>query len=539
MAGANLHAVQEVFLLLLAIVAVFAVLAQRLRVPYPIVLVLAGLGLSFVPGIPRMRLNPDLIFLLFLPPLLYVAAWQTSWRDFRRNLVSIGLLAVGLVGFTVFGVAALAHRFIAVLDWRSGFVLGAVTATTDAIAATTIAKRLGLPRRLVEILEGESLLNDATGLLALEFGVMMLAQGETPTASHALLRLLWLIVGGIGVGLLLGVVVAWLERWIDDGPVELVLSVLTPYAAYLAGEALQASGVLSVVACGVFLSRRSVSFFSPQVRIQIVNVWDTLNFILNGIVFLLIGLQLPYVLAGIKEYSPRTLVEYGAVFSAMLIVLRLVWIFPSARIAHFVRSRLLRQWYPMPPGREVFVAGWTGMRGVVALAAAVGLPYTLGDGTPFVQRNLIVFLTFCVILVTLVGQGLTLPPLIRALGLADKDAGQPCEETEARRIVLEAAIAELRRRRGEARDEEEEHAIHDLLHQYEHKLEHVRAQVSAPATQSAEHRRLTELARELFDVQRQTMIRLRDEERIGDEVLRRLERELDLAETRQSLSPVG
>src|SRR5713226_3677911 len=268
MQGSGIHTIELVFLLLLLFVVAFAALARRLKTPYPIVLVIAGLPLSFMPGIPRISLNPDVIFLVVLPPLLYSAAWLTSWREFKFNLVSILMLAFGLVGFTVLGVAETTHLVFAGFDWRLGFVLGAVVATTDAIAATSIAKRVGLPQRIVDILEGESLMNDATGLLALEFGVAMVVQGQTPTLGSGALRLTYLIAIGIGIGFLLGLVVEWFERRIDDGPIEIVVSILTPYAAYLAAESVRASGVLAVVACGLYLSRQSSEFFSASVRMQ-------------------------------------------------------------------------------------------------------------------------------------------------------------------------------------------------------------------------------------------------------------------------------
>src|SRR5882757_4078849 len=249
MQGGNIHALELVFLLLLFFVVAFAELARRLKTPFPIVLVVAGLLLSLVPGIPQVRLSPDLIFFVVLPPLLYSAAWLTSWRDFHYHLASILLLAFGLVTFTVFGVAAAATRVFPGFDWRTGFVLGAVISTTDAIAATSIAKRLGLPQRIVDILEGESLVNDATGLLALEFAVVMVVNGQTLTVTSGALRLIYLIVVGLTIGLIVGLIVEWFERRIDDGPIEIVVSVLTPYAVYLAAESVHASGVLAVVAC--------------------------------------------------------------------------------------------------------------------------------------------------------------------------------------------------------------------------------------------------------------------------------------------------
>lgn len=534
MGTGSLHGVQTTFLLLLVMVASFAAMARRLRVPYPILLVIAGLGISFVPHVPRFPLDPQLVFLIFLPPLLYASAWQTSWREFRRNLVSIALLALGLVGFTVWGVAEVADRFITALDWKSGFILGAVVATMDAIAASSIASAVGLPRQVVDVLEGESLVNDATGLLALEFGLTMLLRGETPTPLQGTLRLLWLMGGGLGVGLLVGVITAWFERWIDDGPVELVISLIVPYAAYLAGEGIRASGVLAVVACGLYMSWKSVALFSPEVRLQLLSAWSGLNFMLNGMVFVLIGLQLPYVLAGIRgEYSRWTLLEYGAVFSAVLIALRLLWIFPGAEMAYQIRTRLLGQRYDRPPARAVFVVGWTGMRGVVALAAAISLPEVLGSGRPFAQRDLIVFLTFCVILVTLVVQGLSLPALIRWLGLAGSGEDRGAER-KARQTVLQAAVSYLEQ--SQERDGEAfAHEYEDLLHFYRDRLQAITASADGgadertPATEEQRRR----IGVGAVQAERRELIRMRDGGEIGDELLREMERELDLTEARQ------
>src|SRR5437868_4742509 len=343
MQSGGIHAIQIVFLILLLFVVIFAALARKLQTPYPIVLVVAGLLLSFIPGIPKISLNPDVIFLVVLPPLLYSAAWLTSWRDFKFNLVSILLLAFGLVGFTVIGVAEAARWVFPGFDWRLGCVLGAVVATTDAIAATSIAKRVGLPQRIVDILEGESLVNDATGLLALEFAIAMVVEGRTPSIGGGFVRLAYLVGVGLAIGLIIGLIVEWFERRIDDAPIEIVISVLTPYAAYLAAESAHASGVLAVVACGLYLSRQSSEFFSPTVRIRAWAVWDSLTFAVNGLVFVLIGLQLPYVLAGIRGYGRASLILYGALFSAIVIVLRLLWIYPGTHVAYFIRSRILRQ----------------------------------------------------------------------------------------------------------------------------------------------------------------------------------------------------
>lgn len=533
MEGGGIHAIELVALLLLVFVVLFAALARKLQTPYPIVLVIAGLFLSFIPGIPKITLNPDVIFLVVLPPLLYYGAWLTPWREFKFNFVSIFLLAFGLVGFTVAGVAGTAKWVFAGFDWRLGFVLGAVVATTDAIAATSIAKRVGLPQGIVDVLEGESLLNDATGLLALEFGVAMVVTGETPTFGSGLLRLGYLTIAAVALGLVVGVVVEMIHKRIDDGPIEITLSILVPYAVYLAAEAIHSSGVLAVVACGLYMSRHSSHFFSASVRIQAWAVWDSLTFVLNGLVFMLIGLQLPFVLAGIREYSFRELLQYGALFSGILILLRMIWMFPGAYLANFIRRRLLNQNLKLPPARQIFVVGWTGMRGVLALAAALSLPETLADGAAFPQRNLIIFLTFSVILVTLVLQGLTLPPLIRALGLAG-ETGHKEEELEARRAMVEAALLHLEKAR--LKDGDQFANIYDKIEQaYKHRLTNlIGRDDQGVAVDRQGYAHYLELSRSLLVMERQTALKLRGAGRINDEVLRKVEHELDLTEARLS-----
>jgi len=529
MEGGGVQTVQLVVVLLLVFVVVFGALARRLETSYPIVLLIAGLALSLVPGIPRVNLDPDFVFFVFLPPLLYAGAWTTSWRDFSYNLVSILSLAVGLVAFTVLGVAFTAKWVFAGFDWRLGIVLGAVVAPTDAIAATSIAKRLGLPRRIVDVLEGESLINDATALLALEFGIGMVLYGQTPGLGEAALRLAWLAAGGIGIGLILGRLVEWFELRIDDAPIEITISILVPYAAYLAGQAAHASGVLAVVASGLYLSRQSTRFFSPSVRIQAYAVWNALTFILNGVVFVLIGLQFPYILAITRgQYGLGALLRYGALFSALVVLLRVFWVFPGARLAYFIRRRVLGQPENTPPPRQIFIIGWTGLRGVIALAAAMALPRMLSDGTPFPQRTLIIFLTFCVIVVTLVGQGLSLPPLIRALGLAGDDRAN-CELVEAQRIVLETALRHVEQAR--AKDDPRWAGLYDDLAQ--HYRERLEALSDSQDGNGPEvHRKYTELVRELLQVERETAVRLRNEGRVSDEVLRQIEHDIDLRDAR-------
>ncbi|HKV46650.1 MAG TPA: Na+/H+ antiporter [Candidatus Acidoferrales bacterium] len=534
MAVGGIHAVEIVFLLLLLFVVAFGALARKLAVPYPIVLVVGGLLLSLVPGIPRVTLNPDLVFFVILPPLLYNAAWLTSWREFSYNVVSIFLLAFGLVTFTVIGVTEAGQWLLPGFDWRVGLVLGAIVAPTDAIAATSIAKRLGLPSRLVAILEGESLLNDATALLALEFGIGLLVAGRVPTFGEGLLRLCYLTAAGIAIGLIVAEIVHLIEHHIDDGPIEIALSILTPYVAYLAADFVKASGVLAVVACGLYLSRKSSHFFSPTVRLQAWAVWDSLTFVLNGLVFVLIGLQLPYVTGEIRDHNLGTLIFYGLAFSGFLIVLRLVWMFPGTHLANVIRKRLLHQTGPLPSNRHIFIAGWTGMRGVVSLAAAIALPQVLANGTLFTQRNMIIFLAFSVILVTLVLQGLTLPPLIRALGVGASTSGPDPEEKEARRTILKAALNYLEKSRSKS-DSPSAEVYADLAQHYTQRLAMLEdGDSSAEGSDRTFYQRFNDLSRKLLHIERETAVQLRNQRRINDELLREIERELDLNEARLS-----
>ncbi len=536
----DIHTLEVLGLFLLIAVVLFAGVAKRINVPYPILLVIAGLVISFVPRVPRIQLNPDIVFLLFLPPLLYASAWQTNWREFRRNIVSISMLATGLVGFTVLGVAFFADHFVTALDFTSGFLLGAVVAATDAVAAGSIARTLGLSPRISGLIEGESLVNDATGLLALEFGLAILMSGHSLSIHEAVLRLLWLIAGGIGIGLLLGRLMVIIEQWITDGPLEMATSLIVPYVAYLAAEEFRASGVLAVVACGLYLRRRSASYLSPAARLQLIGAWSSLDFILNGVVFLLIGLQLPYILEGIHEYSAWTLILYGLTFSLILITLRMAWVFPGAHISFWIRRRFSPHPAPIPDNRSIFVVGWSGMRGVLSLAAAFSLPETLSNGRPFAQRSLILFLTFSIILVSLVGQGLTLPPLIRWLGLAGNTELQD-EQLTARLRVFSSAIEWLQQQRESATETDIEN-IDDLLDRYRHRVAAVSTYDSiihatsrpddATEAATAFFKRRIALLRNLAAVERQTLLKLRDEGIIGDDVQRTIERELDLSETR-------
>jgi Na+/H+ antiporter len=520
---------------LLVLVAALAAAAKKFNTPYPIVLVIGGLILSLFPRGPRIELNPNIVFLVILPPLLFQSAFVTSWRDFRYNLVSIGSLAFGLVGFTVFGVAVAARWVLPGFDWRMGLVLGAVVSTTDAIAATSIARRLGLPQRVIQVVEGESLVNDATGLLALEFATAMLVTGLTPSFAEGIYRMLYLIVGSVAIGLLVGKVIKIFELKIDDAPIEITISLIAPYVAYLAAESAHASGVLSTVACGLYLGHKSSLFLSRGARLTGRAVWDTLTFVLNGFVFVLIGFQLPYILSGIRNYNVRQLILLGLVFSGVVIVLRFIWVFPGAWASYFIRRRAFHQVEPNPPARAIFVVGWTGMRGVVALAAAISLPEMLADGSDFPQRNLMIFLTFCVIFVTLVLQGLTLPPLIRALGLSGKQGKDP-EETTARRAMAEAAIAYLEHAKEDCAPGDMA-VFDDMIRSQHRRLNTLDQNEEVDAGyRPIDFRRWRDVSRQVRALQRAAILNLRNHHKISDEVMHKLEYEIDLVDAGYSAS---
>jgi CPA1 family monovalent cation:H+ antiporter len=525
----DLRHLELILLFLMALVVVLAALARRFRTPYPIVLVIGGLAVSLLPNLPRVSLNPDVIFLVLLPPLLFTAAFHTSWRDFRLHLGGILLLAFGLVGFTAAALAYMSGWILPGFDHRVGFVLGALVASTDAIAAAAIAKRVGLPKRVIDLLEGESLVNDATSLVALEFSVAMVVSNQVPTIGDGVLRLGYLTFAGVVVGLLAGRLIRWVQSRLTDAPIEVTLTLIAPYLAYISAEAVHASGVLATVACGLCLGHKRSQSLSRVARLESAAVLNTLDFALNGLVFILIGLQLPHILGGIRDLSLPVLLFDGVLLAVALIALRMVWMFAESWISLGVR-RLMRRPEPHMRMQETFIVGWTGMRGVIALAAAISLPELLDDGTAFPQRDVLIFLTFCVILVTLVGQGLSLPLLIRKLGLA-ATAGANREEREARREMIWAAIhqIEILRKRGDAADEA---TLADLLHHYRQRLEVENGiqKEEEPGTTIYEH--YHDLSSQLRAVERSTAVGLRDQNKINDEVLRALEQELDLLDAR-------
>lgn len=515
------HVIETVLALMVAVVVV-AVLARRLQVPYPILLVIGGLGLALIPGLPRVRLNPQLVFLFFLPPLLYPAALFTSWRDFRKDLPSISLLAVGLVLFTTLVIAWVAHVLTG-MPWAAGFVLGAIVSPPDALAATQIAHRLRLPRRIVTILEGESLVNDATALVAYRFGVTAVLSG-TFSVTAAAGRFFWVGIVSVFFGLLIGWVAGKIHARLDDPPVQVTISLLTPFAAYLPADRLGLSGVLAVVTTGLYLGWRAPQVVNARMRLQSFPVWGMVQFLLNGVIFILIGLQLSEVLRNLGERSKWELGWQALAISGAVIAVRMVWVYSATWLRRiFCKAAEDRQ----PAWRRATILGWTGMRGVVSLAAAMALPERLPDGSTFPARDLILFLTFTVIFVTLVLQGLSLPAIIRWSKLED-DGEAEREEREARLKANEAALARL----NEISQSTDQPALDRLRAEYEDRIRQLQVfgtDGEAPADPKRPYEKLLE---EALKIERRTILRLRNERVINDAVLRRIQRDLDLAEGR-------
>jgi monovalent cation/hydrogen antiporter len=523
----------ELFLLaLMVVVAGLSVLARLIRVPYPILLVLGGLVLGFVPVLPDIELPPELVLVLFLPPLLYHAAFFSSLRDLRADMRAISLLAVGLVLATMAAVAVTAHALIPGLPWAAAFVLGAIVSPTDPLAATAIFRGLGVPRRLVTVLEGEALVNDATALVAYRIAVGAVG-GASFLVWEAGLRFLGSVGGGVVVGLIVGWLAAEVRRRLNDPPVEIVLSLVTGYAAYIPAEQLGASGVLAAVTAGLYVGWHAPQIASPATRLLGFSFWEVLVYLLNAVLFILIGLQLHPILAGLTGHSAGTLLGLTTLVSVVVIAVRIAWGFTVPYVVRVLDRRPAQVARRVDP-RGRLVMGWSGMRGAVSLAAALALPLGGSAGQAFPERNLIIFVTFGVIFATLVVQGLTLPALIRRLGLHD-DGVEGGEELQARMGATDAALARLE----ELADEEwtREDTVARLQGLYQYRRQRLSARAGIVEDDSYEERSLAyqRLVHELLEAQRRAILRLRNEGAISSDVMHRIERELDLEDSRLEL----
>ena len=523
----------ESLIFLLGVAALLAQLARVVRVPYPIFLVLGGLAMGFTPGLPTVEIPPEVIFVVFLPPLLNSAAFFSSPLDLRAHLRAITLLAVGLVFLTTFAVAAVAH-FVVGLSWPVAFVLGAILSPTDPVAAEAVFRRLGVPERVGTVVGGESLVNDGTGLVAFRVAVGVATGATAFSFAEAGLNLLLVGGGGIIVGLLLALAILPLWARLKDPSIQITFSVLIPYGVYiLAEEVLHVSGILAVVAYGLTQGWRAPRLFADaSTRIQAISFWGVLVFVLEAMLFVLLGQQLPSILGNLGEYSVGDALLYAVLVYGAVLGVRSAFFF-TVPYLHPVFDRLFRSRYLRGTWREYLVMSWSGMRGAVSLAAALTVPLSTTDGQPFAGRDLILFITFAVILATLVLQGLTLPFLIRWLGLRqDEDAGR-VQELRARLKGAKAALdrlEEICRENGLSQDSEER-----MREYYEERIRRYEAGIEAGgatreyAESSASWRNWR---RELIETEREAIIRMRDGGEINPETMRRIERDLDLEESR-------
>jgi len=519
----------ETSLALLVVVAALAWLAQRIKIEYPILLVIGGLILGFIPGLPAIELRPDVVFLLFLPPLLYYEAYNSSLRDFRANLRPITLYAVFLVIVTIAAVAWAAHALVPGMSWGTAVVLGAIVGPTDETAAIAIASRLRVPRRLITLIKAESLFNDATSLVIYKVALGAVVAG-TFSFAMGIGQLFLDAIGGALVGLVVGWLLTFIRRRIDDPLIQNTASLLSGYAAYIPADALHLSGVLSAIVAGIYLGRRGYSFTSAESRIQNQGMREIALFLVNGILFVLVGLQLHPILTGLAGgFSPSALLWLALAIVLVVVLVRIVWIFGSAYFPGLLpTSRDRKRW---PPWQHVAILSWTGLRGGVSLAAALAVPLTIASGAPFPQRPLILFLTVAVILATLVGQGLTLPMLIRAFGLGS-DGGEQREETLARLRATRAAYGRLQQLAKEPWADRAD--VEDLRRHLKAAYAHHQGRQQHSLTPQDENRAaaLGRIRREMNDAQSREIIRLRDEGAINDAVMNKIQRELDLEDVR-------
>jgi CPA1 family monovalent cation:H+ antiporter len=516
----------QLVLALFIAVAALVTIARRLGIAYPIFLVIGGLALGLAPGTPHVDIDPDLIFLFVLPPLLYIAAFFTPLRSLRANLGMIGSLAVGLVVASAFAAAAVVHVLIPGITWPVALALGAIVAPPDEIAATAIATRLSVPRRIVTILEGESLLNDATALTVYGIAIAVAVGGAFRPSAGAF-TFAGVLLGGTAIGLLVGWIVAQVRARIQDTPVEMTISLLTPYIAFLPAQQLGFSGVIATVAAGLYLGRQGSRIMGPDARLTGRAVWETISFLLNGAVFIITGLEVPLLLAPLAPRLALRLVGVGIAVAVALVVVRSLWIFATELLAPV----LLGEPRPRRLIAHTLVLSWAGMRGVVSLAVALAVPVALPAAGAIPAREAVLIVTLTVIVFTLLGQGLTLPWLIRRLRL-DTDREFHEEEARARQTMIEAAS----RRIDQLDPVWPGHLplLGRLRDALQHSSEHIERQRGA-AGSGAEDREIIEhreIQRTVIDAQREALLRLRAEGAIDDDVLRALERELDLDERR-------
>jgi CPA1 family monovalent cation:H+ antiporter len=519
----------EATLLLLFLTTVAVPWAQKTGLPTEVLLVLGSLVLSLMPGLPPVILDPTVVFTLFLPPILFAAAYFTSWRDFKRNRRPIFLLAFGLVLFTTTLVAAALRMLVPAVSWPVAFLFGAIVSPPDASAATAIIRKLGVPRRLVTVIEGESLVNDATALVAYRFALAAIVTGSF-SLGDAALRFVLAAAGGAGVGYLVARVGIFILQRLNNSTAETTLTLITSFAAYIFAEHLGFSGVISTVIGGLYYGRRVPIVTTAQTHIEAEASWKTVLFIINGLVFTLIGLQMPAVMNGLEGYSWRQLAFYGSVIVFVVVAVRFVWVFPATYLPRKLFPSIART-DPMPPWGVVTALSWTGMRGIVSLAAALSIPLSLPSGEDFPFRNLLVFLTYVVILATLLIPATTLPSIMRWLGIKDEGENRE-DETVARLALMKAGLRKLDLLKPTAGSSAE--LVENAALRYERRVQTLESNLEPAAFSPLfdEDQQLRHLSRTLLEAERRELESLRRQAAIHDEVFFQLSRELDIEEAR-------
>jgi Na+/H+ antiporter len=517
-------------ILLLFGVAFLGVLSNRYKFPFPIALVLSGLVISLIPGLPTIALQPNIVFIIFLPPLLYGAAWNTSWHEFKTYRRSISLAAVGLVLLTTTIVAIVAHYIIPDVSWPLCFLIGAIVSPPDAVATTSVTKGLRLDPRIITIIEGESLVNDASGLIAYKYALAAIMAGNF-IFWEAGLNFVWVVIAGVAIGLAIGYLMYLIHKnFICESVIEVTLTLLTPFASYMIAEYFHVSGVLAIVTTGLYLSFRSDEIFTNESRIMVYSVWESVLFILNGLIFILIGLQLHSVMDGIKDYSGTELAWYGLAISTVVIIIRFIWVIPGSLIPSMSkRINAKRHFNP----RNLVIFGWSGMRGVVSMAAALSIPLVLPGGAEFPHRNLIIYITFCVILTTLILLGFSLPWVVKKLKIEPYSIA--AEEYEIRTKVVNNTIQHIEENLSLVNGE----LLNNIKSKYEVKYNRLQ-KTDLPAGYFGSEapgvanifNEFSKLQIDLISVERKTLKQLRRTGEASDEIVRKIEKELDLEETR-------
>ncbi len=527
----------RVIIFILAVLISLSAVIDKLKLPYPVLLVLVGLFIGFVPMLPDLALDPEVVFLVFLPPLLYDAASCTSWHDFKTNIRPISALGISLVFFTTTAVACTAHYFIPHFGWPLAFLLGAIVSPPDAVAAGGIIKGLGLNKQVVTILEGESLVNDASALIAYRYALAASLTGSF-MIFEAGIQFIFVTGGGIAIGLLVGTILIWIHKKIEGhSTVETSLTLLTPYLSYLSAEQVHASGILAVVSTGLIIAWRSPEIFSYHTRMRTRAVWDTLIFLLNGFIFILIGLQLPGILRQLTHYTLAALIGYGLMISLVTVLVRVVWVFASSRMFNFFNWKKKSTTRVVDPEeknnwKNVLIVAWTGTRGVISLATALALPLTLHNGKLFPERHLILFLSFVVIFVTLVVQGFSLPLLVRLLGVKPTNHADK-EEKELQLYLVNSTLHFISEKHFPAHDEK---VRSELRHRYEESAEklikeigrHTRNEKKVDQLQVRMLTHLQHADMEVRKFQRELLIQVHKDGKFSDVAIREVERDMDI-----------